>query len=762
MAEHHEDEARAADFTPASRSMVESSACPPSRYPYRDSGDEPTGEPDANFDFRYALSVLNKRKWVIAGVVATCAVLGLLKALIETPLYTATIRLQIDRSAPQIIKGGDVEQQPTDASDYGTEIELLRSLSLAERVASMTHLGTNNKPATGEGEEAASNTQGGGKHADQEGAAVAILNAVVVKPIGGTRLVDISYTSRDPAQAQQIANAYGEAYSAANLDKRFQANAYAKSFLEDQLKQLKLRLEGSEKALLAFAEREQIVATNDKGSVAESNLAAANSALGSIIAERMKNEQLWRQAERAAGIEMPQILTNKAIEDLRNRRSQITTEYQEKLETFRPDYPAMVQLANRIKEIDHQIGIEVKAIKSSLKAAYDASFNQENEMKQRIEKLRIETLDLQKRSIEYNILKREVDTTRSLYESLLQRYKEVDVASGVGANRVFIIDKARLPVTPSSPNTPKTLLVAVALGVALGVVSAFALEKFDDLIYSPDDAEAASGLALIGVIPKAKEGLTFEVDVADQRSRIAEAFRSACMSLQLSTESGVPKTLAITSAAQAEGKTSTAIGIARQFAAIGLKVLLVDADLRRPTLHLKLGIENDVGLSTYLTNHCAIHEALRKIDPALDLHVITSGPLPPNPVELLHGPSLASLLSTGGEVFDLVLIDAPPAWVADTLLLSSMAKATLFVIASGEGRTGQVRYALKRLAQARVRPLGLMLTKYDGKTGNYGFEYGYGDAYLPDFAESSMAEPHEKLGGASKAARALSEGPAFA
>ena len=297
---------------------------------------------------------------------------------------------------------------------------------------------------------------------------------------------------------------------------------------------MKLRLEEAEQGLLAFAEKEQIVASSDKTSVAESNFGAANSALGTIIAERIKNEQLWRQVEKSSGIDVPQLLTNKTIDELRARRGQLVAEYQEKSQTFRADYPAMAQLSNKIKEIEHQIGLEVKAVKSSLKASYDASLSQENEMKHRIEELRGETLDLQKRGIQYNTLKREADTTRTLYESLLQRYKELDVASGIGANNVFIIDKAQIPSAPSSPNRPKIILLALALGLGAGLAAAFAIEHFDDLIYSPLEAEAASGLALFGVIPRVGQQQNFEEEATDPRSPISEAFRSACTSLQFS------------------------------------------------------------------------------------------------------------------------------------------------------------------------------------------------------------------------------------
>jgi capsular exopolysaccharide synthesis family protein len=730
----------------------------PVGYPYH-AGDG-FGEPqdtEAGVDLRNILRILNKRKWFIGGSLATCLVGGLLWTLLKTPLYTATLRLEIARSAPKILKGEDMGE--SDAAELETEIELLKSRNLAERVASLTNSARDLGPTKSLNPGTATSSEFGHRtRADLEReAANEILVGLAVKLVPGTRLVDVSYNDPQPARAQRIANAYGDAYVAANLDKRFQSNAHAKTFLEDRLKQIKLRLEDSQRTLLAFAEKEQIIATTDKASIAETDLAAANAALGGLIAERIKNEQLWRQAQSASGIDLPQILTNKVIEELRGRRGQLVTDYQEKSETFRADYPAMIQLNNKIKEIDRQVGVEVKAIKSSLKAAFEASLSQENEMKQRIEKLRAEALDLQKRSIQYNTLKHEVETTRSLYESLLQRFKEVDVASGVGTNNIFVVDRAQLPRAPSSPDKLKSLLIALAIGLAIGAGGTFALEQFDDVIYSPLEAELASGLTLLGVVPKAKNGQTVGAACEDGRSAISEAIRSLCTSLHYSTENGVPKTLVITSSMLGEGKSSIALGTARTFAGTGLKVLIVDADLRNPSLHKKAGLANSIGLTSYLTHNCEVRDAIQQSD-ITNLYIMTSGPLPPNPVELLHGPRFASFLSVEGEIFDLIIIDAPPVMgMADTLVLANMASTTLLVIAAGDSRIHQVRGTLKRLKLARSRPLGIVLNKFAAPVG-YGYGYGYGYDYGYGYGAEREVDHNDELENKPDGPRKLSSG----
>jgi uncharacterized protein involved in exopolysaccharide biosynthesis len=307
-----------------------------------------------------------------------------------------------------------------------------------------------------------------------------VVKNISIRPVTGSRLVNLSYTDPNPARAQRIANAYAKAYVDSSVDKRFEANSYAKIFLDDQIKQLKLRLEQSEKALLNFAEQEKIVEVNDKTSIAKNNLAAANVALGKLVSDRIKNEQSWHQVESAKAINLPQLLSNNVIDGLRLQRNNLKRDYKEKLQTFKPSYPAMVEISNKIKEIDHQLTTEVKTIKDSLRAAYESSLNQENEMKARIEKLRSEVLDMQKKGIQYNILKREVETNRGLYNNLLQRYKEVDIASGARANNIFIVDRALMPGAPSEPRIMRILLLSLLLGLGTGFGTAYLLEMFDD------------------------------------------------------------------------------------------------------------------------------------------------------------------------------------------------------------------------------------------------------------------------------------------
>ena len=540
---------------------------------------------------------IRKHMHLVVATILGCMAMGGVVTLLMTPVYTSVVKLQIDRNAAKVVEGGNINPvEVADTEFLKTQYEILQSRSLAERVVAKLQLGDDPifmqdndlfYPVTRFFQAKQTETD----RADRVSKAVRkIIDNRIVRPVLGSRLVDLSYSDVSPALAQKITDALANAYIAVTLDKRFDANSYAKTFLDDQLKQLQVKLQDSERAQLEFGEKEQIIATVDKASIAENNLAAANAELGKLTADRIRDEQLFNQSEKSNVTDLRQVLESKVIEDLRTTRNKFLTEYQEKLQLFKPSYPEMVQIDNKIKEIDKRILSEALKIKNSLKASFESSQAQENQMKTQIEKLRTEVLDLQKRSVKYNILKREADVNRSLYDSLLQRYKEVDIAGGVGANNIFIVDKAEVPKKPSSPRVVFNILIATFLGTLLGVVGAFAMEWFNDNVRSVEDLEKVTKLSTLGVIPRVPDGKAIDVELTSMHSVISESYRTLATSLYFATESGLPKSIFITSSGPGEGKSTTSIAIARHFAATGLKVLLVDGDLRKASLHTKLGL----------------------------------------------------------------------------------------------------------------------------------------------------------------------------
>ena len=507
---------------------------------------------------------------------------------------------------------------------------------------------------------------------------------------------------------------------------------------------MKQRLEESERQLVAYAGQEQIInvpTADETGastagggqSLTAADLVALNSALASAKGERIRAEQRWRQAQSVSGAGLPEVLQSPSIQSLRQTKAELSASYQQKLNVYKPEYPEMVQLKAQLDEIDSQINAEISNIKSSLRNQYQVALAQERSLSGHVSGLKSDVLDLRNRSIQYNILQREVDTNRTLYDGLLQRYKEIGVAGGVGTNNISIVDRAQTPGSPSRPKPLFNLGLGAMIGLLIGVMLAFVLEALDDTIKSVEDLEGKLGLASLGVVPVLAKGATPEQELADPRSPFSEAYYSIRTSLQFSTTDGVPRSLFVTSARPAEGKSTTSIALARNFARLGMRVLLIDGDLRNPSLHRSLGLDNSAGFSTALTGAGVLTDVMQVSD-LPNMMVITAGPLPPNPAELLATGRLRAFVTEAESQFDLVVIDGPPVMgFADAPLLGAVIGGTLLIVSAGATRRGVVRTAVERLRVGRARLLGAILTKFDGRRASAGYGYGYGYGYDYDY-----------------------------
>ncbi len=698
------------------------------------------GEPQG-FDVYKYLRILSKYRWLVLGSALATLILAAVITFLMTPVYRATSSIQIDREAMNVVNVGTLQQDDTGPSTefYQTQYELLSSRSLAERVVSTLGLVNNKAFESNRGAVSpitmVKNLIFGAppeeKAPDLDSRTTKTVDALKsilsVSPVRGSRVVKISVNHTDPQMAAKLANGYAEAFIADNLDRRYDASSYARKFLEERLQQLKVKLEDSEKQLVQYAEQQGIINLDDKRTLSGSDLEAINSKLTDARNERVKQELLWEEAKRTDGFGLQEILDSKTIQENRTLRAQLAATYQQKLGIYKPAFPEMVQLRNQIKELDRQAQTEIQAIKDAIEARYNASRRAEEELQGQLDATKNQVVDQRNRSIQYNILQREVDTNRTLYDGLLQRYKEIGISGAVGTNNVSVVDRAIVPGRPSSPKLVLNLALGLLSGLLAGILLALGIDYLDDSFKAPEDVEREIGLAVVGVIPKPQAGLTMEQAVDNPRSPVGEAIRSLRTGLQFATASGLPKTLLVTSSKPSEGKTTTVIALAKSLAHIGLNVLLVDGDLRNASLHRRLLISNEVGLSNYLTGQ-KIPEEVVQTTPTEGLVVITAGPLPPNPAELLSGPRMMSLMALGAESFDIVLIDGPPVMgLADSPLLSNVVQATLLVVAANETRRNVVKVALRRLQYARANIIGVLLSKFDAAATGYGYGYGYGD-----------------------------------
>jgi capsular exopolysaccharide synthesis family protein len=686
------------------------------------------GERGGDFVLDY-WRLLHDRRWIVLGITGAVLAITLAITLLTTPVFRAQSTIKIERDSIKVINSEGVT--PADSAfdrDYlQTQYELLRSRSLALRV--IQDLGLIDLPYFAEIAGPADAKPGAsGTLARQKSLVGPLLAAVTIEPIRNSLLVRINVDATDPQLAARIANAYADAFIRSNIEGRFEASSYARKYLEDRLAELKGRLEDSEKELVGFAEEEQIISLGeDKPPLSAQNLSEINVSLARAQEDRIKAEAEARQASVGSGLGLPQVVDNALIQSLRQSRAILAGQYQEKLRLYKPDYPEMQQLQGRIKELDQQIATEVGNIRSSLASRYRAASAREALLSERVGELKSDVLDLAKRSIQYNILKRETATNQQLYDALLQRYKVIGLAGGIGANNISVVDRADVPGGPYKPNLIRNLALGLMLGLLLGVLAAFGSHLLDRRVHSAKALETLTRLPALGVVPLLDAGITPAIASRDLRSPFSEAYRSVRTALQFSTAHGLTRSLLVTSAAAGEGKTTTASELARNIAQLGHTVVLVDADLRNPSLHKLFGLANAKGLSSVLAGAMAADATFQATDEA-NLTVVTSGPLPPNPPELLGGDGLIALLDDLAKSFDVVILDGPPVLgLADAPLLASRAEATLLVVSAEMTRKDAVQGALQRLYATRGRVIGTLLIRYQMHGhGDYGYgNYGY-------------------------------------
>lgn len=677
--------------------------------------------PDINLASLWRIA--SEWRWLILGAAAVAVAGAIVVTFLTTPLYRASSTLEINPPTIEILDERKTGNRAVgnDRDYIATQVSLLQSRSLAQRVAQELNLAGNPRfvPA-----QASRN--------DRLKIATAKVQAGFrVDPVPNSRIVKIAFVSDSPDLAAQITNAYADNYINSNLERRYEASSYARQFLERQLAKVKAELETGERRLVAYAQAQGLITTGaaspngpatDTNSLEGASLLTLNDALAQAQSKRIAAEQRYRQA---STLNAGPVVESTA--SLRGQRAALQAEYQEKLASFKPDYPDMVRMRSRIESLDAAISGERSTVSggrtSTLLAEYQAAMAEERSLQTRVARLKSAVLDERGQRIQYNIIQRDVDTNRSLYDALLQRYKEIGVAGGIGTNTVSVVDRAQPPGAPYSPNLMLNLLIGLAIGLVAGVGAALALEFLNDTIKTPDDVRDKLQLPSLGVIPKKKGQEALSEELQDQTSPVSEAYTSLRTSLQFTTDTGAPKTLLITSTRAAEGKSSTTLALAQGFARLGKRVLLIDSDLRKPAF--VTGSEPTDGLSKLLTNTESLAgHVIKTQTPGLSL--LPCGPIPPNPAELLASPRLKAIIIEASNAYDMVVVDGPPVLgLADAPLLAGNCRATLLVIESGKTRTKAAIDAVNRLKAAGGNIVGAALTKFRHQSHGYGYGYGY-------------------------------------
>ncbi len=709
------------------------------------------------------LGIALKHKWLIAGTVVACFLVGLVLTLLATPQYKAVATIQIQREQRNFTNIESAQRQESasvDAEFYQTQYGLLESELLATQVAAELRLQDNaafyRMFKSGKAVDWFDGNRvksGAGSRANRlHEAATILLRHFSVDADRNSQLVRLSFTSPDPALSQKVANSWGAEFIKSSLDRRYQATSYARNFLESRLAQLRNRIDTSERGLVEYGAQQGIITVPTGGVSGDSatsgasgstsdvplvatDLAAMNTELARAIAARV-----IAQSRLSGGASVvAESLTNGAINSMRARRAELAVDYAKMLEQFDPQFPAAVSLRSQLAILDRNIRTEEARVGASLQSDYKAAAARESDLQRRVTDLKKSYTDLRRRSIQYDIIQRDVDTNRQLYAALLQRFKEIGVSGGVGVNNISIVDQATLPVAPSSPKLIVNLFVAILTGVLLGAAIAFVLEQIDSGVSNPNDVRLALGLPTLGLIPKVEDEPLREL--ADSKSAISEAYSSVQTVMELGTDHGFPKSLVVTSSRPGEGKSTTSYALASRLARLGRSTILVDADMRSPSIAHMLDFDKGLGLSNYLSGKSGLDELVRSTSEPM-LSVMLAGATPPNTTELLAGRGLANLLTELLARFDHVVIDSPPVMgIADAPLLASQVEGVVFVVEARKTSKAMARVAIGRLLSSRARLIGVVVGKFDRKSAanGYGYDYNYQYSYGNSSAEGRVA-----------------------
>ncbi|MCF8037810.1 MAG: polysaccharide biosynthesis tyrosine autokinase [Desulfohalobiaceae bacterium] len=715
--------------------------------------------------------VLRKRKWIIVTCFVLVVMVTAYATLTQTPIYRATTKIVIEKKNPNVVSVEEVFAMDATSTDYyQTQYEILKSRTIARGVVERLDLENSQAfnpppkddpvsrgkryvaglltdlkeqvvsfvfPSSGEAggvRYPVSDVQDGIE--ERESALInRFLGSLSIEPVRETRMVQIHFDSPSPVLAARVADSVARVYMDQNLETKMKTIKHAVQWLKERLEEERLKVEAAQKDFLKYRELQGIITdiSPETETVRAQKLAGLKDKIVEAETDRIEAESKYTQARKALenGIgvgSIPSIATNQVISSIKDSEMELSSRLSELSEKYGAKHPRIIALKGQLAELKRRKQNEVKKLVQSLKHQYETALSRERSLKSTLGEEERKAIEMNRKGVQYGVLKRKAETAKEMYDLLVKRFKEASLTEDIKTVNVRVVDPAETPRSPIKPEKKRNMLLAMVLGLFLGGGLAFFSEYLDDTLKTPEEVKSLIGLPFLGMIPKIKKSQeSIELTVKnDPKSMASEAFRSLRTNVLFSSADQTPRVLLISSSLPEEGKTSTAVNLATAMAQAGSKTVLLGCDMRKPTVHKVFGFSREEGLSNCLTGSLEVGQAC--LPTGVDnLDLIPSGPIPPNPSELLGSQGMSGLLETLKENYERIVIDSPPLTaVTDASLLAQKADGVILVVRAFVTSKQAVKAGLEQLRNVGAKILGVAFNSIDmDKEGAYYSSYYY-------------------------------------
>ena len=708
--------------------------------------------------------ILRKHQWLALTFLLTVVTVVTIASFKMRPVYEASARVEVDRDTQTVVPFGDANQYEAyeDSESYiETQSKILQSETLA--LMTIKSLDLARYPEFGGGVGA------GGKAAHVSRPAIlgAFLGRLGIKRVPNSRLIEVRFEAESPQLAAQVVNAHVQNFIEQNFRSKYDATMQASNWLSAELEELRIKVEESEDARIAYERENQIWQIDEKQDISTQKLADLSKAVTEGQTDLAQKEALFRMALSGNVDALPEARSNGVLNDLLKRKSDLAEQYIEALDQYGPNFPKVVRIAAQQKENDDNLTKARQTTIDSVEAEFNTAKSHVELLQENLDKQKSESNDLAEKLVQYHILQHDADSNKALYDGLQQKLKEATITVGLHSDNIRVVDPALVPSSPARPQKARNILLAFLVGLVGGIGLALFREYLDNTVKSPDDIEALTGLPSLAVVPSlpgltagggrlsrsksaaAAPGQGPRVELlsfVQPKSQISEAFRALRTSLLLSQADHPPQVILVTSALPREGKTTAAVNLAVTLAQLGDRTLLIDSDMRKPGVRraLNLTTGKESGLSSYLAGVSTLDEVCVPHPTIENLVALTTGPVPPSPADLLSSHRMREAITELRHKFKFVVIDSPPVMAAtDAVLISALTDGVLLVVRSGETPKEAFTRTRDLLAAVKCRLLGVVLNAVDSSAPDYYYSYryypyAYGYGYGEDVGKTSQ------------------------